>query len=56
MLEKKRQADLAYTERLKCPEFRAQLEREKIQREKELSAKAVAIFYELHPEKRRKVA
>jgi hypothetical protein len=55
VLEEKRQADLAYTERLKCPEFRAQLELEKIQREKELSARCVAHFYEMHPEKKRRV-
>ena len=49
--EEKRKADLEYTEHLKCPEFRAQVEREQIQRQKENQAANVAY----HANKRRKV-
>jgi hypothetical protein len=49
--EDKRKADLEHTERLKCPLFRAQLKRDRIEEEKKLQAANVAY----HANKKRKV-
>ena len=40
--EEKRQAELAYIERLECPEFKAQVDRERVEKEKALQAANVA--------------
>ena len=53
--EGKRRADLEYTERLKCPEFKAQVERERIQKEKENQAANVAHHAKERENKRRKI-
>ncbi len=51
--EEKRQAELAYTERLKCPEFKAQVDRERVEKEKALQAANVA-FHAGEQERKRK--
>ena len=50
--DEKRQADLAYLERLKCPEFKAQVDRERVAEEKKLQAANVAFHAEERKRKR----
>ena len=51
--EEKRQAELAYTERLKCPEFKAQVDRERVVKEKALQA-ANVLFHAGERDRKRK--
>ncbi len=50
--DEKRQADLAYLERLKCPEFKAQVDRARVVEEKKLQAANVAFHAEERKRKR----
>ena len=52
--EEKRQAELACIERLKCPEFKAQVDRERVEKEKALQAANVLFHAEEREKKRRK--
>ncbi len=52
--EAKRQAGLAYTERLKCPVFKAQVDKERVDKEKALQAANVAFHAEERDRKRKR--
>ncbi len=51
--EEKRQVELAYIERLKCPVFKAQVDKERVDKEKELQAANVA-FHAAERDRKRK--
>ena len=51
--DEKRQADLAYIERLKCPVFKAKVDKERVDKEKELQAANVA-FHAAERDRKRK--
>ena len=51
--EAKRQAELAYLERLKCPVFKAQVDKERVDKEKALQAANVA-FHAAERDRKRK--
>ena len=52
--EEKRKAELAYIERLKCPEFKAQVDRERVEKEKALQAANVLFHAEERDRKRKR--